>query len=186
MRTCASAGTYLRVADPDWEDPLDGAVSMARGGRWNAPGAFPAIYLSADLATARANARLLIEQATQGMPFGFDDLDPSGLPLLIEVHLASGDILDARSASGLEAAGLPATYPRRPAGDPVPWHECQRVAARAYRAGLGRIHFRSAAYGAGGGEVAWLADHIGSDAAAGPVRAFGDWFWDQAATGSSS
>lgn len=186
MRTCASSGSYLRIADPDWEDPLDGAVSIARGGRWNAQGSFAVVYLQADLDTARANARLLVEEAIQGMPFVFDDLDPRGLPVLIEVHLPSGDILDGRTHAGLQAAGLPTTYPRSEAGDPLPWQDCQRVAARAHRAGVSRIAYRSAAYAAGGGEVAWLEDHGGPLAASGPVRPFEDWFWDQAGTGSSS
>jgi len=186
MRTCASAGTYLRVADPDWEDPLDGAVSMTRGGRWNAPGGYRAVYLNADLATARANTRLLIEEAIQGMPFAFHDLEPCALPVLIEVDLPSGDILDARTDRGLMSAGLPTTYPRSEAGDPLPLQDCQRVGTRAHRAGVSRIAYRSAANAAGGGEVAWLEDHGGPLAASGPVRTFEEWFWDQAGTGSSS
>lgn len=186
MRTCASAGTYLRVTDPDWEDPLSGAVSMTRGGRWNPPGSFPAIYLNADLPTARANVRLLIEKSIEGMPFGFDDLDPAGLPVLVQVHLPSGDLLDARTSTGLESVGLPPTYPRRPAGDPVPWQACQRVAARARQAGLSRVAYRSAAFAAGAGEVAWLPDVGGPLESAGPAQAFDAWFWDQAAVGASS
>lgn len=159
---------------------------MARGGRWNARGSFPVVYLHEDLATARASARLLLEQSISGMPFEFDDLDPQGLPVLVEVLLPSIDILDARTESGLQAAGLPTTYPRRAAGDPLPWQDCQRVAARAHRAGLPSIAYRSSAHAAGGGEVAWLEDHGGPLAATGPVRDFEDWFWDQAGTGSSS
>ena len=41
-------GVYVRVADPDWDDPLSGEFAKARGGRWNAPGAFPVVYLSGD------------------------------------------------------------------------------------------------------------------------------------------
>lgn len=186
MRTCASAGTYLRVVDPDWEHPLDCAVSMAGGGRWNPPEAMPTAYLNADLGTARANARLLIERSIEGMPFDFDDLDPLGLPALVPVCLPSGDILDARTPTGLEAAGLPASYPRRPAGDPVPWQACQRVALRAHQAGLTRIHYRSAAHAAGAGEVAWFADLGGPLQAAGPLQPFDTWFWDQAASDSSN
>lgn len=185
MRTCSSGGTFLRLADPDWEHPLDAAVSMARGGRWHPPGSFPVVYLNGDLPTARANACLLIEESIEGMPFGFEDLDPLGLPVLVPVHLPSGDILDARTATGLESAGLPATFPRRPAGDPVPLQACQRVGMRAHQAGLARIAYRSAAYAAGSGEVAWFTDLGGPPQAAGPIVAFDDWFWDQAADGIS-
>ena len=34
-------GVYVRVADPDWDDPLSGEFAKARGGRWNAPGVLP-------------------------------------------------------------------------------------------------------------------------------------------------
>jgi len=186
VRTCSSGRTCLRVVDPDWEHPLDPAVSMARGGRWNPAGAFPVIYLNADLATARANARLLVEQAMHGMPFGFEDLDPDGLPGLIEVHLPTGDVHDACTPTGLQAAGLPTTYPRRPSGDPVPWSACQRVGARAHQAGVDRIVYRSAANAAGAGEVAWFTGNAGPLAVASPVQSFVTWFWDQDATGASN
>src|SRR5439155_19886109 len=35
LRTIARVGDYLRVADPDWYDPLDGGFAKLRGGRWN-------------------------------------------------------------------------------------------------------------------------------------------------------
>ncbi|MBU6245361.1 MAG: RES domain-containing protein [Actinomycetales bacterium] len=177
MRTCQSAGTYLRVIDPDWPDPLDGAVAISRGGRWNPPGTFPAIYLSADLDTSRANARLMIDRAITGMPFGFEDLDPAGLPALLPVHVPSADILDAMTADGLQAAGLPVTYPRQPAGDPLPWLPCQRAGTRAHRDGIRRIAYRSAAFAAGGGELAWIGDASGLRAGDGTSRTFADWFW---------
>ena len=56
--TCGSirrGGPYLRVADPDWDDPLDGRFAAERGGRWNPPESFPVVYLCRSIAVARAN-----------------------------------------------------------------------------------------------------------------------------------
>lgn len=48
------AGRFWRMLAPRWShDPLSGAGAAARGGRWNAPGQ-PALYLSAEHATAVA------------------------------------------------------------------------------------------------------------------------------------
>jgi len=55
MRHLERGGTYLRVVDPAWADPLDASFSRRAGGRWNPPG-FAALYLCRDLETARANA----------------------------------------------------------------------------------------------------------------------------------
>jgi len=165
------------VVDPDWPDPLDGAVAIERGGRWNPPGTYPAVYLNADLGTARANARLLIDRAIERMPFAFEDLDPAGLPALWSVRVPSADILDATTGEGLQAAGLPVSYPRQRAGDPLPWEPCQRAGARAHRDGVRRIAYRSSAFAAGAGEVAWIGDASDSLACTAGARDFADWFW---------
>ncbi|HEY1466234.1 MAG TPA: RES domain-containing protein, partial [Acidimicrobiales bacterium] len=46
--------TWLRVADTTWSDPLDPSWAATFGGRWNAAGSFPVLYVNEDLATARA------------------------------------------------------------------------------------------------------------------------------------
>ena len=48
-------GRYYRVCGPDWDDPSDTAYRRIGGGRWNAPGAFGALYLNENLEGARAN-----------------------------------------------------------------------------------------------------------------------------------
>ena len=149
---------------------------MVRGGRWNAAGSYPVIYLNADVETARANAELLIEHTTQGMPFTIDDLDPDGLPVLITVDLPSCDVLDAVSPRGLADAGLPVTFPKRPAGDPLLWEACQRVGMVAQGEGLSRIAYRSSARAAGGGEVAWLPRNGGPLQAVANAQPFAEWF----------
>jgi hypothetical protein len=37
-------GVWLRLAEPEWEDPLDPSFAAFQGGRWNAPGSYPALY----------------------------------------------------------------------------------------------------------------------------------------------
>lgn len=53
VRHVRRGGTYLRVADHSWRDPLSGERSRIRGGRWNAPGAFGVAYLNASRELAR-------------------------------------------------------------------------------------------------------------------------------------
>ncbi len=74
-------GEYFRVADPDWQGPLDGSYSRTQGGRWNSPGSFPVVYLNATLSVARAFAKSHYE----GLTYGFDDYKPSKLPILVAV-----------------------------------------------------------------------------------------------------
>jgi len=49
MRTVERGGPYLRVADPGWEDPLDGSYAANRGGRWNPPESFAVVYLTSSV-----------------------------------------------------------------------------------------------------------------------------------------
>ena len=107
MRHIERGGTYVRVVDPAWSDPLDASFSRRTGGRWNPPGAFAALYLCRDVETARANARRLLE----GQPFTFDDLLPERLPSLVETTVPDARYVDAVTARGLASLDLPATYP---------------------------------------------------------------------------
>ena len=89
MITTQVGGTYSRVADPDWDDPLDTDFSFASGGRWNAPGTFPVLYLNETLGAARANVSMrLAEQRRLGITL--DMLDPWGLPVLVDVLVSPG------------------------------------------------------------------------------------------------
>ena len=45
---------WVRVAKPDWKDPLDASFAGTHGGRWNPPRSWPTLYLNRDLDTARA------------------------------------------------------------------------------------------------------------------------------------
>jgi len=165
-------GVYERVADPDWDDPLSGEFAKARGGRWNAPGSFPVVYLNGDERVARAN----VLQRFAGLPYGPEDLEPSAAPVLVSALVPEDDFVDVVSEAGCVAVGLPATYPVAADGAPVPHEACQPVGQAAWDAGLPGIACRSAAPAAppGGEELARFGR--GESLTPLQVRRFADWF----------
>ena len=165
-------GVYVRVADPDWDDPLSGAHAKARGGRWNAPGAFPVVYLNGDVRVARAN----LLQRFEGLPYGPEDLEPSAGPMLVSTVVPEDAFVDVVSDAGCIAVGLPPTYPSDEEGMPVSHEACQPVGEGAWDAGLPGIACRSAAPAArhGGEELAWFARAEPLEPL--EVRRFSDWF----------
>jgi RES domain-containing protein len=170
-------GEYYRVADPAWDDPLDGRYSMRFGARWNAPGSFPVTYLNADMDTARANARRLLTEGLRSQPFTAQDIEPSERPVLVATAVPDDRYLDVVSPSGCVANGLTATYPADEAGGSVAWPVCQTVGQRAWDAGLPGIAYRCAAPGAphDGEELGWFDRH---EVTLEPGRAqlFEDWY----------
>jgi len=165
-------GVYVRVADPDWVDPLSGEYAKARGGRWNAPGAFPVVYLNGDERVARAN----VLQRFEGLPYGPEDLEPSAAPALVSTVVPENEFVDVVSDAGCAAVGLPSVYPVDEAGAPVPHEACQPVGQVARDAGLPGIACRSAAPAAprGAEELAWFVR--GEQLTPLEVRRFLDWF----------
>lgn len=163
-------GSYLRIADPRWDDPLDGFAAAVRGGRWNPPRSFPVVYLSASIDVARANVR----RRLAGRPYGPEDLDPAAAPVLVTADVPEDDHVDVVTEAGCVAAGVPGTYPRDD-GDEVGWETCQPIGAAAWEAGAPGISCRSTAAPQAGEELAWfqrdtrLLPH--------EVRPFDDWFW---------
>ncbi len=136
----ARGGIYLRVADPSWDDPLDGTYSMVSGGRWNPPGAFPVVYLCSDVRVARG----IVFAKYEGLPYGPEDLEPGEAPILVSTDTPHDDYLDAVTDGGLGAVGLPATYPRDDRGDVIPHPVCQPIGERAWQDGCPGIACRSA------------------------------------------
>lgn len=147
-------GVYSRVADPQWQDPLDGSYSMRAGRRWNAPGSFPVVYLNATVEVARANC----DGWFAGQPFGPLDVDPEMAPILVETEVPDAEYADAVTAGGCAALGLPATYPFDARGASVPWSACQPVGQRLWDAGERGLACRSAALARGtrGEELAYF------------------------------
>lgn len=172
LRLVRRGGRYVRVADPGWDDPLSGAHAKARGGRWNAPGAFPVVYLNRDERIARAN----VLQRFAGLPYAAEDLEPSAAPVLVSTVVPEDEFVDVVTDAGCVAAGLPSTYPVFADGGAIPHDVCQPVGQAAWEAGSRGIACRSAAPAApvGGEEMAWFARD--ATLVALEVRAFLDWY----------
>jgi hypothetical protein len=168
LRTIRRGGPYLRVADPAWEDPLDGRFAADRGGRWNPPESFPAVYLCRSLEVARAN----VFRKLAGQPYGPEDLRPASGPVLVRTSVPEDRYLNALTEAGLRDAGLPKTYPLDSRLRLVPWRRCQPIGLRAWEAGLPGVAARSAR--ATGEELAYFGRR---KLRRGAVRAFEDWFW---------
>lgn len=154
---------WLRVADPEWKNPLDPAPAGVRGGRWNPPGSHPTLYLNGDVVTARNQ----IERLLADSPVRIDDLDDSAY-VLVAATLPRGQVCaDAAAPSGLRALGLADTYPRDSGGAPVPAEECRKIGVSVQAAGLRGVWCRSAATPDGTGrELAWFPATVRSRARA--------------------
>jgi RES domain-containing protein len=173
-RHIARSGRYLRVADPQWSDPLDPFPAGQRGGRWNPPESFAVLYLSRDHQTARRNVdRLLADQ-----PYGPEDLDPAEAFVLVAIDLAEARYVDVLTDAGCASAGLPTTYPQDTAGATVPHEVCQPIGQGAYDDGEPGIACRSAAPGTArtDEELALFARHRQRWRAV-QRWAFDDWYW---------
>lgn len=158
--TLADEHHWLRVADSSWEDPLDPSYAGSHGGRWNPPRSHPTLYLNEDMATARAQVLALLE----GSPVTPDDID-GGFDLVVATLPRSQDVADAVSDEGLDALGLPTTYPKYRNGLPVRHDACQPVGKTVKEAGLRGVHARSAATDDGTGrELAWFPARASSRA----------------------
>jgi len=169
MITSAIGGSYLRVADPDWPDPLDpGFAAHGNGRRWN-PAGVPCLYMNHDVQTARAN----VDRLFVGLPYGPADLDPATAPLLIEVTVPTGVALDAFTDTGLAQIGLPDTFPRDASGNFIPHSTCQPIGAAAFAEGHDGVDCRSAADG-GLRELAWYPR--GSTATETSRQSFDHWW----------
>jgi hypothetical protein len=179
--TALPAGhTWWRVADAAWDDPLDATWADRAGGRWNAPGDGPTLYLNADVATARAQ----VPRMLAGTAIDPEDLRDDAPFVLIPVRLPSRQrVADATTDTGLVALGLPRTYPRRPRGGEVPWAACRAAARTVRTAGLRGVHARSAATPDGSGrELAWFPAPGARARAGGPALDFAAWRHEPVAT----
>jgi hypothetical protein len=172
VRTIRRDGPYLRVADPGWDDPLDGRYAAERGGRWNPPESFPVVYLCGSIGVARAN----VYRKLEGQPYGPEDLRPRTGPVLVRTRVPEDRYLNVITDIGCRDAGLPRTYPLDSRRRTIPWRRCQPIGLRAWEAGLPGVAARSAAVDAGGGEE--LAYFGGRRLRPGAARAFDEWFWE--------
>jgi RES domain len=174
-RVVRRGGAYNRLAEPSWTNPLETAYSKTKGGRWNPPGSFGALYLNRDVRMAR----LQVEHKLAGQPYGVEDLDPTEQHDLVDVEVVQQDWLDCVTDGGLDAVGLPASYPLHPDGSPVDRGECQPIGQAAFDDHQPGVACRSAARGATADdeELAVFGREGDSDATMTGRRAFADWFW---------
>ena len=171
--TVRRGGASNRLAEPHWQDALDTSSSKQHGGRWNAPGSYGLLYLNA---TERV-ARLQVEHRLTGHPYDIEDLDPATQHHLVEVDVAETDALDLVSDDGLDAVGLPVTYPLDADGRPVRHAECHPLGQAAHDALLPAIACRSAATGAAlTDEELAVFDHAAGIVTPTARRVFADWY----------
>jgi len=97
---------FYRVVRAGWKDPLDASFSQrAPDNRWNGP-AYPVLYCCCSVRVARAIVRDLF--ALAGVELA--ELQPAYRPALVEIGWR-GEVIDVASPQGVEAAGLPESYP---------------------------------------------------------------------------
>jgi hypothetical protein len=174
-RTIRRGGSYNRLAEPFWADPLDTSYSRERGGRWNRPGSFGVLYLNRDLRMAR----LQVQHKLRGHPYGVEDLDESEQHDLISVEVAERNWLDCVTVPGLEAVGLPPTYPRHRNGRPVRHADCQPIGQAAFDDGRPGIACRSAATGVSptDEELGVFDRDVDASVQMTDRHPFAEWFW---------
>jgi hypothetical protein len=172
FRHIERGGAYVRVADPRWTNPLDGASSAIAGGRWNAPGSFPVVYLFSDAGGARS----FVIAKHRGLPYTVTDLRPERRPNLVHIQVRRDSFVDVITDAGCVAAGLPKTYPRDRAKRPVDWDRCRPAGAAAWQQGEPGIASRSASARRGdtGEELAWFQRR--SRLKPRVIQRFPDWF----------
>lgn len=166
---------WWRIAHLNWDDPLDPAWAAQRGGRWNPAQSHPTLYLNQDKVTARLNLRAWIGR----WPYEPEDLRNDTGPCLVAAELPRRQcVADVHSRLGVEAVGLPSTYPLKADGSPVEHRPCQAIGAVAKRQGLRGILCRSARSPDGAGrELAWFPASVRSQARRGDTLPFERWFW---------
>ncbi len=171
MRHIRRGGSYLRVADPSWGDPLSGEHSRIRGGRWNAPGAFGVVYLNASVDVARALVRTRLED--RGIRP--EDIRPEAGPVLVRTTVPDDTYVNAVTDAGLRSVNLPITYPLDARGKIIAHGVCQPIGQLAWDAGERGIACRTATQGApaNGEELAYFGRHSLSAA---KTEQFATWF----------
>lgn len=176
-RSVPDGATYWRVSKPFHDDHLATWPTQKTGGRWNARGAHPCLYLNNTIELARAQ----ITRATTGQPWTVAALDPAkNAPCLVEITVPGGRYVDIATSKGIAAVKLPATYPKNEDGTTIPHSTCQPIGAALYQAREIGIQCVSAAETApiDTHELVWF-DHQSREsrpAQVGDPRGFEDWF----------
>jgi hypothetical protein len=163
---------WLRVAQPDWTNPLDSSYAQNFGGRWNPPKSFATLYLNGDVITAR----LQIERMCGGTPITPDDLADDAYVLVAATLPAAQFGADAVSVEGLISLGLPQSYPLDGQGGSIPRAMCHEIGAGLQQQGIGGVWCRSHCTDDGRGkEFAWYSGTQNATAVWHDALQFGAW-----------
>ena len=166
---------WWRIAEKSWENPLDPNFAQAKGGRWNPPNSFPCLYLNEDTHTAHFNLRRFISK----WPYQPEDLRPDNAPNLVGVSLPKRQkVCDAHSSAGIQALGLPKSYPLDATGKPVDYARCQPLGQRIKSLALQGVLCRSAQSNhCSDRELAWFPSTARSHASLVKTLPFDEWYW---------
>ncbi len=173
FRHLSRSGTYFRVADPAWANPIDGVPGSRGGGRWNRPDSFSVVYLN----RTKSLARKYVVAKLRDEPYGPEDLDPLTGPTLVPVDIDEASYVDVVTNEGCTAAGFSSTYPDGPDGRRVPHEQCWPVGDEAWASGDSGIACRSATTGASlaDEDLAWFQREQVLEP--GESETFSEWFW---------
>jgi hypothetical protein len=149
--TAPDGHVWLRLARPHYDDPFDTSYAQAHGGRWNPPGSWPTLYLNEDLTTVHAQVqRLFLGRGVEP-----EDLDDDAPIQLAAARLPrSQRVAEVISDAGVQAVGLPPTYPLGADGELVGYEVTRPIGTHVHDAGLRGVWCRSAALA--GNELAWF------------------------------
>jgi hypothetical protein len=171
LPTTSRGGPYYRVYNPAWADPPDDtSYSKSAGGRWNARGAFGALYLNATVLVAAAQARF----QHNNRALKLFDLQPHARPMLATFDVDETVVVDDVDATGVRALRLPASFPFAVDHEP-----CRKIAQRAHAAGIAGVAARSNAEATATttvGEELALFDTHPLPKQVGQGVAFADWY----------
>lgn len=167
--------TWWRIADRAWRNPLDPLFAKRHGGRWNPPDSFATLYLNEDQDTARLNLRAFI--AT--WPYEPEDLRADTGPVLVAARLPRRQrVCDAHTPEGLQAVGLPKSYPLDSRGQRIPRARCQPIGEKVKAASLRGVRSLSAQDSSGARrELAWFPATARSAARRIRTLTFDAWYW---------
>jgi RES domain-containing protein len=172
FRHVQRGGPHYRVANPAWRRPLEGRYAAERGGRWNAPGSFPVVYLFSTVELARS----FVLNKHRGLPYSVLDMAPDRRPVLVHTDVPEDAYVDLVTDRGCVAASLSSRYPLDENAVEVPWERCRPIGQAAWDQGEPGIACRSASARPGdlGEELAWF-ERVRRLRAAGR-RGFDEWF----------
>ncbi len=152
--------SWWRIAERHWHDPLDPGFAAQHGGRWNAPGSHPTLYLNEDQVTARLNLREFI----RNWPYEPEDLRVDTGPLLVGARLPRQQtVCDVHTRLGVVRAGLHPNYPYDELGKVLEHAPCQAIGARVKAAGLRGVRARSARARDGAPGASWPGFYRSAD-----------------------